>query len=62
MHTPAPCHLVTLQEWLKPIMFSGGLGQIDNRHLHKADGEVRVAPECCIARRGAVGAFWDDDP
>lgn len=30
------------REWLKPIMFSGGLGQIDHRHLHKADGEVRA--------------------
>ena len=28
------------REWLKPIMFSGGLGQIDHRHLHKADGEL----------------------
>lgn len=34
--------LQSLQEWLKPIMFSGGLGQIDHRHLHKADGEVGV--------------------
>ncbi|KIY99597.1 phosphoribosylformylglycinamidinesynthase [Monoraphidium neglectum] len=28
------------REWLKPIMFSGGLGQIDHRHLHKDDGEL----------------------
>ncbi|WIA34688.1 hypothetical protein OEZ86_013001 [Tetradesmus obliquus] len=28
------------REWLKPIMFSGGVGQIDHRHLEKADGEV----------------------
>ena len=39
-----PCKTppTTPQEWLKPIMFSGGLGQIDHRHLHKADGEVRA--------------------
>lgn len=28
------------REWLKPIMFSAGVGQIDHRHLEKADGEV----------------------
>lgn len=30
------------REWIKPIMFSGGIGQIDNRHLHKADGEISM--------------------
>ncbi|KAJ7516913.1 hypothetical protein O6H91_21G004200 [Diphasiastrum complanatum] len=28
------------REWLKPIMFSAGIGQIDHRHLRKADPEV----------------------
>nr|QKY14978.1 phosphoribosylformylglycinamidine synthase (PURL) [Polytomella parva] len=28
------------REWLKPIMFSAGIGQIDHRHLDKAEGEV----------------------
>ncbi|KAK9844820.1 hypothetical protein WJX74_007244 [Apatococcus lobatus] len=28
------------REWLKPIMFSGGLGQIDHGHLKKLDPEV----------------------
>lgn len=28
------------REWLKPIMFSAGIGQIDHRHLEKADGEI----------------------
>eukprot|EP00879_Flechtneria_rotunda_P005989 GHRR01006298.1.p1 GENE.GHRR01006298.1~~GHRR01006298.1.p1 ORF type:complete len:1281 (+),score=448.03 GHRR01006298.1:710-4552(+) len=28
------------REWLKPIMFSGGIGQIDHRHLDKFDGEI----------------------
>jgi phosphoribosylformylglycinamidine synthase len=27
------------REWLKPIMFSGGIGQIDNRHLKKQEAE-----------------------
>jgi hypothetical protein len=30
------------REWLKPIMFSGGIGQIDHAHLHKNDPQVRV--------------------
>ncbi|GAB4814933.1 hypothetical protein N2152v2_001979 [Parachlorella kessleri] len=28
------------REWIKPIMFSGGLGQIDHSHLYKNDAEV----------------------
>jgi phosphoribosylformylglycinamidine synthase len=28
------------REWIKPIMFSGGVGQIDHRHLAKGDGEI----------------------
>eukprot|EP00898_Chlorokybus_atmophyticus_P001653 jgi/Chlat1/2489/Chrsp175S02366 len=28
------------REWLKPIMFSGGVGQIDHRHLKKADADI----------------------
>ena len=28
------------REWIKPIMFSGGVGQIDHRHLDKAEGEI----------------------
>eukprot|EP00958_Prasinococcus_capsulatus_P013370 scaffold1379_cov390-Prasinococcus_capsulatus_cf.AAC.11 len=28
------------REWIKPIMFSGGIGQIDHRHIEKSDGEV----------------------
>ena len=27
------------KEWIKPIMFTGGIGQIDNRHLYKAEPE-----------------------
>lgn len=23
------------REWIKPIMFTGGIGQLDNRHIHK---------------------------
>jgi phosphoribosylformylglycinamidine (FGAM) synthase-like enzyme len=30
------------REWLKPIMFSGGLGQIDHRHLEKSPPEVSM--------------------
>ncbi|EFN52340.1 hypothetical protein CHLNCDRAFT_139160 [Chlorella variabilis] len=28
------------REWIKPIMFSGGLGQIDHAHLYKNDPEI----------------------
>ncbi|GAX81039.1 hypothetical protein CEUSTIGMA_g8474.t1 [Chlamydomonas eustigma] len=28
------------REWIKPIMFSGGVGQIDHRHLDKAEGQI----------------------
>ncbi|KAG0595885.1 hypothetical protein M758_UG206700 [Ceratodon purpureus] len=28
------------REWLKPIMFSAGIGQIDHRHLQKEDPEI----------------------
>eukprot|EP00891_Asterochloris_glomerata_P009825 jgi/Astpho2/9825/fgenesh1_pm.00149_%23_37_t len=28
------------REWIKPIMFSGGLGQIDHDHLRKNDPEI----------------------
>ena len=28
------------REYIKPIMFSGGFGQIDHRHLEKGEGEV----------------------
>jgi len=28
------------REWLKPIMFSGGIGQLDGRHVHKGTPEV----------------------
>jgi phosphoribosylformylglycinamidine synthase len=28
------------REWLKPIMFSGGIGQIDHKHINKDDGEI----------------------
>ncbi len=27
------------REYLKPIMFSGGMGQLDDRHLHKGQPE-----------------------
>ncbi|KAA6424168.1 MAG: putative phosphoribosylformylglycinamidine chloroplastic mitochondrial-like [Trebouxia sp. A1-2] len=30
----------TRREWIKPIMFSGGIGQIDHRHLEKNPPEV----------------------
>ncbi|GMH42502.1 hypothetical protein BSKO_10421 [Bryopsis sp. KO-2023] len=30
------------REWIKPIMFSGGVGQIDHSHLEKDDGEVSM--------------------
>lgn len=30
------------REWLKPIMFSGGVGQIDHRHLHKNQPEISM--------------------
>ncbi|KHG14750.1 hypothetical protein F383_18060 [Gossypium arboreum] len=28
------------REWLKPIMFSGGIGQIDHTHISKGDPEI----------------------
>jgi phosphoribosylformylglycinamidine synthase len=28
------------REWLKPIMFSAGIGQIDHRHLTKEDPDI----------------------
>lgn len=28
------------REWLKPIMFSGGIGQIDHEHLHKQEARL----------------------
>ncbi|XP_031497055.1 probable phosphoribosylformylglycinamidine synthase, chloroplastic/mitochondrial [Nymphaea colorata] len=28
------------REWLKPIMFSGGIGQIDHRHITKGEPEI----------------------
>ncbi|KAL5222381.1 hypothetical protein ABZP36_027094 [Zizania latifolia] len=28
------------REWLKPIMFSGGIGQIDHAHISKGDPEI----------------------
>lgn len=30
------------REWLKPIMFSGGVGQIDHRHITKGEGELSM--------------------
>ena len=27
------------REWVKPIMFTGGIGQIDNRHIEKGEPE-----------------------
>lgn len=36
------------REWIKPIMFSGGVGQIDNNHTTKGKSAVPVAP----CRRG----------
>ena len=30
------------REWIKPIMFSGGIGHIDHQHLKKDDGEVSM--------------------
>lgn len=30
------------REWLKPIMFSAGVGQIDHRHLHKQDPDIAM--------------------
>jgi phosphoribosylformylglycinamidine synthase len=27
------------REWLKPIMFSGGIGQMDSRHTHKTEAQ-----------------------
>ncbi len=36
------------REWVKPIMFTGGVGQIDHRHLEKAKPE----PGMCIVEIG----------
>jgi len=36
------------REWIKPIMFTGGVGQIDNRHLEKGKPE----PGMCIVEIG----------
>jgi len=30
------------REWIKPIMFSGGVGQIDHRHLEKSAPEINM--------------------
>ncbi|KAL6745568.1 CobB/CobQ-like glutamine amidotransferase domain-containing protein [Haematococcus lacustris] len=30
------------REWIKPIMFSGGVGQIDHRHLEKSAPEISM--------------------
>lgn len=30
------------REWIKPIMFSGGVGQIDHQHLVKFEGEISM--------------------
>jgi len=30
------------REWIKPIMFSGGVGQIDHRHLEKSPPEISM--------------------
>ncbi|RPJ59645.1 MAG: phosphoribosylformylglycinamidine synthase [Acidobacteria bacterium] len=36
------------REWIKPIMFTGGVGQIDNRHVEKGKPE----PGMCIVEIG----------
>ncbi|PIX02802.1 phosphoribosylformylglycinamidine synthase [bacterium (Candidatus Gribaldobacteria) CG_4_8_14_3_um_filter_42_11] len=36
------------REWLKPIMFTGGIGQIDERHLKKGEAETGM----CIVQIG----------
>ena len=30
------------REWIKPIMFSGGIGQMDARHTHKEKPEPQM--------------------
>jgi phosphoribosylformylglycinamidine synthase len=32
------------REWIKPIMFSGGLGQVDARHTSKGEPETGKSP------------------
>ncbi|PKL72554.1 phosphoribosylformylglycinamidine synthase [Candidatus Kuenenbacteria bacterium HGW-Kuenenbacteria-1] len=38
----------TRQEWIKPILFSGGVGQIDNIHIKKYKVEIKM----CIIQIG----------
>jgi phosphoribosylformylglycinamidine synthase len=33
------------REWLKPIMFSGAIGQIDHAHISKGDTEIGMLPK-----------------
>jgi phosphoribosylformylglycinamidine synthase len=33
------------REWLKPIMFSGAIGQIDHAHISKGDPEIGMLPK-----------------
>lgn len=37
------------REWIKPIMFSGGFGQIDRAHHEKSPPEVCLTPTYSIA-------------
>lgn len=45
------------REWIKPIMFSGGLGSIEDAHVKKEEAEAgndlsRRAREMCLDQYG----------
>jgi phosphoribosylformylglycinamidine synthase len=47
------------REWLKPIMFSAGIGQIDHRHLEKGESDLGmlVVKVCLLPRSQSVSFF-----
>lgn len=52
------------REWIKPIMFSGGLGSIEDAHVRKEEAEAgndRRAAEMCFDQYGGCAKSWIDE-
>lgn len=54
------------REWIKPIMFSGGLGSIEDAHVKKEEAEAgndrcRREAEMCFDRCGGGAKSWIDE-
>lgn len=54
------------REWIKPIMFSGGLGSIEDAHIKKDEAELgndgsRRAAEKCFDQYRSSTKSWIDE-